>query len=191
MTESHVPPGWSENPSELSQRLPIVGLALIAFAIAGYLALFQYDVLGDVFEPFFGDGSRIILTSDISYLLYDYLYLTDAALGAFAYLFDAVVGSIGGRERWRTMPWLVILFVTAVIATGITGVTLVILQPTVFDAWCTLCIATAIISIAMVGPAVKEILASLQHLKRVRSEGGSAWKALWGLGERSLRGEEG
>jgi hypothetical protein len=36
-----VPPGWRANPSAWPQRLPIIGLALAGFAVAGYLTLFQ------------------------------------------------------------------------------------------------------------------------------------------------------
>ena len=33
----------------------------------------------------------------------------------------------------------------------------------------------------MIGPALDEVLASLQHLQRVRGAGGSGWRAFWGL----------
>jgi uncharacterized membrane protein len=68
-----------------------------------YLALYQWEVLARVWEPFFGEGSRVILTSSVSHLL----PVPDAALGAFGYLLDAVAGLIGGRQRWRTRPWIV------------------------------------------------------------------------------------
>ena len=65
--EDHpVPPDWRANPSAWHQRLPIIGLALAGFAVAGYLALFQVGVIDGVWEPFFGDGSRTVLTSRIS-----------------------------------------------------------------------------------------------------------------------------
>jgi hypothetical protein len=46
-----------------------------------------------VWEPFFGEGSRVILTSSVSRLL----PVPDAALGAFGYLLDAV-----GRPHRRS-----------------------------------------------------------------------------------------
>src|SRR5919205_1457619 len=92
-----VPPGWSYNPSAWSDRLPIIGLALLGFGIALYLALYQLGVFAGVWEPFFGDGSRRILHSSVSRLL----PIPDAALGAMGYLLDAVTGAIGGRDRWR------------------------------------------------------------------------------------------
>lgn len=174
---SVLPPGWRENPSSWAQRIPIVVLALVGTTIAAYLAAFQLEVVDEVWEPFFGDGSRRILTSSVSTVL----PIPDAALGAIGYLVDAVTGIVGGRDRWRSMPWLVIAFGLAVGPLGAASVILVILQPVMFDAWCTLCLASAVVSIAMIGPAMDEVLASLQHLRRERGAGRSAWRAFWGL----------
>src|SRR5687767_2071552 len=120
-----IPPGWDYNPASWGQRLPIVALALIGFAIAGYLALYQVDAIQTVWEPFFGDGSEIILNSWVSELV----PFSDAALGALGYLADAVAGVIGGRKRWRTMPWIVVLFGLLVGPLGFVSILLVILQP--------------------------------------------------------------
>jgi hypothetical protein len=87
-----VPPGWRANPSAWAERLPIAGVAVVGFAIAAYLTLFQLGVLDRVWEPFFGDGSRTVLTSGVSRLL----PVPDAALGAAGYLLDAVAGLVGG-----------------------------------------------------------------------------------------------
>jgi uncharacterized membrane protein len=177
--EPDSPPGWDYNPSDWCQRLPIIALALAGFGIATYLALYQWGVLARVWEPFFGDGSRVILNSSISHLL----PVPDAALGAFGYLLDAVTGTIGGRQRWRTMPWMVIIFGLAVGPLGAVSLLLVIFQPVLFDAWCTLCLASAVVSLLMIGPALDEFLASLQYLKAESRRGRSAWRAFWGLGD--------
>lgn len=171
------PPGWSYNPSTLREQVPIVLLATGGFAVAAYLALYQWEVLGSVWEPFFGDGSRVILNSRVSHLL----PVPDAALGALGYLLDAVTGAVGGRDRWRRMPWLVIVFGLAVGPLGAVSITLVILQPVLYGAWCTLCLASAVVSVLMIGPAMDEVLASLQHLKRRRGRGASLWRAFWGV----------
>lgn len=178
-----MPPGWVGNPSRWSERLPIVGLALVGFAIAGWLAAYQLGWSGVPWEPFFPGGTKKILDSPASRVL----PIPDAALGAFGYLLDAVTGVIGGRERWRTMPWIVVLFGLAVGPLGATSILLVILQPVAYDAWCTLCLASAAISIAMIPPAMDEVLASLQHLQRVSRAGGSLWRTFWGLGEAEPR----
>ena len=175
MAEPARPPGWAYNPSAWSQRFPILGLALVGVGVAGYLTAFQLGIVATVWEPFFGDDSRRILTSGVSRVL----PIPDAALGAIGYLADAVTGVIGGRDRWRSMPWIVILFGLAVGPLGATSILLVILQPVLFDGWCTLCLASAAISLAMIGPAFDEVLASLQHVRGVQRGGGSAWRAFW------------
>jgi uncharacterized membrane protein len=176
-----IPPGWSQNPSTWGQRLPIVVLALVGTAIATYLSLYQFGVIPTVWEPLFGEGSRVILESRVSYIL----PVPDALLGAAGYFLDAVTGVVGGEDRWRRMPWIVVLFGMAVGPLGAVSVLLVILQPVLFGAFCTLCLASAVISVAMIGPALDEVLASLQHLRRVRAQGGSVWRAFWGLRPRS------
>jgi type IV secretory pathway VirB3-like protein len=176
--DNGIPPGWDYNPSTWPQRLPIIALSLVGVAVAGYLTLFQLKLIGTVWEPFFGQGSRRILTSWVSQLTHP---IPDAGLGAFSYLVDAVAGAIGGQRRWKTLPWMVILLGVAVGPLGVVSVLLVILQPVLFDAWCTLCLASGVISVLMIGPAMDETLASLQHLKRVRRRGESVWRAFWGL----------
>lgn len=171
------PPGWDYNPSAFSQRWPLVALALLGFGIASYLAAYQIGVVSVVWEPFFGEGSEVILHSWVSRLL----PVSDAALGALSYLLDAVTGVIGGRNRWKTMPWLVVLFGLLVGPLGAVSVVLVVLQPLLFDAWCTLCLASAVISVAMIGPALDEVLASLQLLQRQRQRHQSLWRVFWGL----------
>jgi hypothetical protein len=175
---SPVPPGWTYNPSSWGQRLPLAGVALAGFAIAGYLAAFQFGLVRDVWDPFFGSGSRTILTSGVSRVL----PIPDAALGALGYVLDALTAVVGGTSRWRTMPWIVIVFGIAVGPLGAVSVLLVILQPVAFGAWCTLCLASAVISALMIGPSIDEVLASLQHIARRRREGVSTWDAFRGAG---------
>lgn len=174
-----VPPGWDVNPSSWRERMPIIVAALVGFFIAGYLSLYQYGVIGDVWEPFFGNGSRRILDSQVS----EIFPIKDAALGAIGYLLDVVTGAAYGQARWRTHPWIVIVFGFAVGPLGAGSILLVILQPVLLSAFCTLCLVTAVISVVMIGPAMDEVLASLQFLRRARDEGRSVWRAFWGLGD--------
>jgi uncharacterized membrane protein len=176
---SDLPAGWDYNPSSWRQRLPIVGLAAVGTLVAAYLAAFQLGLLDDVWEPFFGNGSHTILTSGVSRVL----PIPDGLLGMIGYLADAATGLVGGTRRWQRMPWIVVLFGLAVGPLGATSILLVILQPVMFDAWCTPCLVSALISILMIGPAMDEVLASLQHLRTVQRIGGSAWRAFWGVGE--------
>ena len=185
MTRDEIPPGWTYNPSRWSERLWLIGVALAGFGISTYLALYQWGIVREVWEPFFGSGSQEVLHSFLSRLL----PVPDAALGAFAYALDAVAGAIGGRQRWRTMPWIVVLFGLAVGPLGLVSVLLVIAQPVILDAWCTLCLVSAIISVVMIGPAMDEVLASLQFLRRISSRDLSVWRAFW-TGERRILSSE-
>lgn len=177
------PPGWSTNPSAWKERIPIVVLAVLGTGVATYLTLFQIEVIDTVWEPFFGDGSRQILRESSFSRFWERLGLSDAGIGAFGYLADAVTGMIGGTRRWRTMPWIVLIFGVFVGPFGVISIALIVIQPVLYSAFCTLCIVSAIISLAMIGPAMDEVLASLQYLRRQRAEGRSTWRAFWGRAE--------
>jgi hypothetical protein len=175
--DQDIPEGWTYNPSTWAQRFPVIGLALSGFAIAAYLAAYQWDLVASVWEPFFGDGSETILNSSVS----EVLPIPDAALGMLGYLADAVTGAIGGKDRWRRMPWIVIIFGLAIGPLGAVSILLVILQPVLYSTFCTLCLVSAAISLLMIPPAVDEVWASLQHVKRQREQGRSVWGTFWGM----------
>lgn len=173
--DDEAPEGWTYNPSAWSQRIPIMTLAFIGFLLARYLAAFQLGHIPRVWDPFFASGSETILKSDISKAF----PVSDAGLGALSYLLDVISAAIGGRNRWRTMPWMVILFGLFIIPTGVTSITLVMLQPIAVGAWCTICLFTAVIMLAMVPPATDEVLASIQFLRRSVRAGMPFWQTLW------------
>jgi uncharacterized membrane protein len=172
----HIPPLWDYNPSSWPQRWPLIAVAFIGFLIALYLGLYQLRIIPTVWEPFFGEGSEKVLNSFISKAL----PVPDALLGAFGYVLDVVTGAIGGTDRWKSKPWIVILFGIAIGPLGLVSVMLVIFQPVLVGAWCTLCIVTAIISVVMISPALDEFLASLQYLQRAKKKGYRLWDVFWG-----------
>jgi hypothetical protein len=178
---SEIPPGWSVNPSSLRQRIPIIVLALLGAAAATWLALYQQEIVDTVWEPFFGDGTTDIVRDSGFSEAFERLPIGDAALGALGYGADAVTGAIGGTRRWRTMPWIVVIFGAFVGPFGAISVMLTIFQPVLYDNFCTLCLFSGVVSLAMIGPGVDEVLASLQHLRRERRRGASVWRAFWGL----------
>ena len=169
------PPGWSYNPSGWVQRLGIVFLAMIGFFLARYLAAFQLGHIVYPWDPFFGESTRRVLTSDISKAF----PVSDAGLGALSYLLDALAGLIGGTRRWRTMPWMVVLFGLFIIPPGVTSIVLVILQPVSIGAWCTLCLVASVVMLLMVSPALDEVIATGQFLLRTKREQGHVWRAFW------------
>lgn len=156
------PPGGEAGPSRWSERLPLVGGALLGLAIATTLALYQWGILSDVWEPFFGSGSRVILHSSLSRLL----PIPDAALGAFGYLAEAVLGLVGGTERYRKQPGLVLLMGLTVGVMGAAGLLLIGLQVFLYRQFCTLCLASAFLSLGLIPLAWPEVRAALRSVIR-------------------------
>jgi SPW repeat len=60
------PPGWSYNPSDWMQRGPIIAMAFVGFFLSRYLAAYQSGHITYPWDPFFGDGTRRVLDSDVS-----------------------------------------------------------------------------------------------------------------------------
>jgi hypothetical protein len=170
-----IPPGWSYNPSSWAQRTPIIGLAFTGFLLAKYLAAYQLGHINIVWDPFFGDGTKNILRSDVSRAF----PVSDAGLGAWSYLLDALSGAYGGERRWRTHPWVVILFGLMVIPPGVTSIVLVVLQPIAVGSWCTICLATAMVMLFMIPPAIDEVIATTQFLIQSKRQGEPLWRTFW------------
>ncbi len=171
-------PPFDYNPSAWSQRVPICLLGAVAFVIATYMALYQWRLIDSVWDPFFGDGSHRVLDSDVSETMRQYIRVPDAALGAFGYLSEVVLGLVGSTRRWQYRPWMVLLFGIDVIPLGLASVVLVVLQGTAVGAWCTLCLVTAAISLILVWLAYDEVWASIVYLRRVWRETRSQ-RAVW------------
>ena len=175
MNGPDVPPGWSYNPSTWMQRAPIILLATVGFFASRYMTAFQLGHIQNVWDPVFGDGTRRVLQSDVSKMF----PVSDAGLGAVAYVLEILMGFMGDRARWRTMPWMVMFFGILVVPLGVTSIVLVILQPLAVGAWCFLCLLAALAMLAMVPATLDEVVAMLQFLRAVRSEGKPLWRAFW------------
>ena len=160
-------PPWEHNPSAWRQRVPICLLAGVATVISVYLALYQWRLIGSVWDPFFGEQSAHVLDSEASETMRRWIGAPDAALGALAYLGDLIFGLAGSTRRWQYRPWLVVLFGLDVIPLGIVSVILIVLQGTVVGAWCFLCLVTAAISLALIALAYDEVWSSILYLWRV------------------------
>ncbi len=104
--------------------------------------------------------------------------MADAGLGAAVYVIEIVTGIIGDKRRWRTMPWLVLLFGILIVPLGGVSVFFIIIQPIVIGAWCTLCLAGALAMLLQIPYSLDEILATLQFLKNRRQQGKPLWYLL-------------
>lgn len=86
---------------------------------------------------------------------------------------------MGDARRWRTMPWMVAVFGSAVVPLGITSVVLVMLQPVAVGAWCATCLLTAVFMLIMVAVSLDEIVAMVQFLAAGGRAGASVWRLFW------------
>jgi hypothetical protein len=170
-----LPPGWSYNPSSWPQRAPLVGLAVVGWFISRYLAARQLGHIEWPWDPFFGDGTEQVLFSDVA----EAFPVSDAGLGAVAYTFEALMAFMGGTARWRTMPWMVLLFGILVVPLGVVHIVLVILMPVVVGEWCTLCLAAAGVMLVMIPLAVDEVVVMVQFMIQARREGKGLWRTFW------------
>ena len=184
--ETPAPP-WNYNPSAWGQRVPLCLLAAVAFLIASYMALYQWRLIDNVWDPVFGEQTRNVLDSDVSARMQRWFHIPDAALGAIAYLGDLIFGLAGSTRRWQYRPWLVVLFGLDVIPLGIVSVVLVVLQGTMVGSWCFLCLVTAAISLLLILFAYDEVWSSLLYLYRVWLKARSPqvlWDTFWGRASR-------
>lgn len=171
------PPGWSYNPSAWTQRLPIIALAIVGLYVSRYLAAYQLGHIPGVWDPFFAgspadprNGTEEIITSWVSQAW----PVSDAAVGGYTYLLEILTGIVGSRARWRTMPWLVVLFGLMIAPLGITSIFFIIIQPVVIGTWSTIALIGAAAVLVQIPYSLDELLATLQFLRR-RAKAGQSW----------------
>lgn len=175
MRGADVPPGWSYNPSTWPQRSPGIVLAFLSFLVARYMAAYQLGHIDAAWDPAFGGATERVLTSDVSRSW----PVSDAGLGAATYLIEVLMGLMGDRRRWRTMPWMVAGFGFVVVPLGVVSIALVIMQPLAVGAWCSPCLFTAAAMLLMIPLSLDEIVAMVQLVARERRAGRSAWRVFW------------
>jgi nucleoside-diphosphate-sugar epimerase/disulfide bond formation protein DsbB len=172
-----IPLGWTYNPSTWTQRLPIILFALVGLYVSRYLAAYQLGHVDQVFEPFFAgsaadprNGTEEIISSAVS----EAWPVSDAAVGGYTYALEILTGLIGSRARWRTMPWLVVLFGLMIAPLGIVSILFIIIQPIVIGTWSTLALVAAAAMLVQIPYSLDELLASVQFIRR-RARAGGRW----------------
>ena len=185
LTGPRVPPGWSYNPSGWAQRLPIVVLALLGLYVSRYLAGYQLGHIPGLWDPFFDgsatdprNGTEEIVTSWVSTAL----PVSDAALGGYTYLLEILTGLVGSRQRWRTAPWLVLLFGLMIVPLGMTTILFIVIQPVVLGTWSTLALVGGAAVLLQIPYSLDELLATGQFLRR-RAKAGKPWLRVLFLGD--------
>lgn len=166
----------NENPSSWEKRKPLLFMAIAGFIIALYLGLYELHFFKNVWEPFFGNGTNKILNSSFSRSL----PVPDGLLGAFGYLCDIILVSAGNQIRWRSKPWIVFLYSFVVALMALVSLFLLIMQAFILHSWCTLCLASAALSLLMVWPVSKEFRASFHFIMAEKEAGKPVLKAVEG-----------
>ena len=163
------PPEWTYNPSTWSQRLPIIALAIVGLFVSRYLAAYQLGHIPNVWDPFFAgnpndpqNGTEEIITSSVSRAF----PVPDAALGGYVYALEIVTGLVGSTRRWRTMPWLVILFGIMIAPLGVVSILFIIIQPIVIGTWSIIALIGAAAILIQIPYSLDELVASGQFIRR-------------------------
>ncbi len=181
MDRSDLPPGWNYSPSTYLQRLPIIALGAFGLLVSRHLAAYQLGHVDTAWEPLFSglgsglNGTEAIITSDVSKAW----PVADGGLGATVYMFEVLMGVMGGRSRWRTMPWMVAGFGVLVVPLGVVSIYFIILQPIVIGTWCSLCLLTALAMLVMIPYSLDELVAMGQYLAQSVRRGEPFWRTFF------------
>jgi uncharacterized membrane protein len=160
-------PPYAKNPSRWSQRIPICVLAGMGAVLAGYMGLFQWEIIETVWDPVFGTGSEEVLTSSVAEQMERWLHIPDSSFGAWAYFSEAILSLMGSTRRWQYRPWIVALFGIDVILLGGISAMLIMAQGFIIGSWCFLCLCNAAISFILIALAYGEVRASFFYMCRV------------------------
>ncbi|MHB8622875.1 MAG: SPW repeat domain-containing protein [Sulfuricaulis sp.] len=175
MDKSEIPPGWAYTPASWLQRMPIAVLGLFGFFIARYMAAYQLGHIDRAWDPFFGAGTMTIITSDMSKAW----PIPDAGLGAVAYMLEVLMTFMGGKNRWRTMPWMILMLGILMVPLGGVSVFFIIIQPMLIGTWCTLCLIAGLAMVLMIPYSLDEFVAMGQFLVAARKKGKPFWRTFW------------
>lgn len=162
----------------------MIFLAVIGLLISRYLGGYQLDTIDHVWEPFFGgtleskNGSEQIIASDVSKAW----PVPDAGLGAMIYGLEILFGAIGTSQRWRRMPWLVVLFGILIVPLGAISILFIVIQPIMIGTYSTLALIAAAAMVWQIPYSLDEFVATFQFLRR-RHRAGQPWLRVFFTGD--------
>ena len=164
------PPGFTENPTDYRHRARLAVLASLGLLIALYLTLYQFRAYGTVWDPFF-DARKVL---DATYPI------PDAFAGVIAYGAELLLLVLGGEDRWRRLPWTCLALGAFLASGAVVSIALIVVQPTLVGHWCTLCLASAAISLVLFALGINEARAAWQFVQAARRAGIPLGDAVWG-----------
>jgi hypothetical protein len=157
------------NPSSYRRRALLAGLAFAGLLVAAYLTLYQWDAW-PVWDPFFDATKVLDLTEPVP----------DALAGVAAYGAELLLLALGGEDRWQRLPWACLALGAVLVTGAVVSIALIILQPTVAGDWCTLCLASAAISLTLFFFGIDEPRAAWRHVREELARGTALGDAVWG-----------
>ena len=160
--------------------MPIIILGAVGFFLSRILTAYQLGHIDGVWEPFFAspsalNGTEYIITSDVSKAW----PVADGGIGAMSYMFEILMGVMGGRARWRTMPWMVTLFGIVVVPLGVISIYFIIIQPIMIGTYCTICLMAAAAMLIMIPYSLDELVAMGQFLVLNTRRGRPFWRSFF------------
>jgi hypothetical protein len=156
----------------------------VGLLVSRYLTAYQLGAIDNVWEPFFSgtndgkNGTEQIITSDVS----KSWPVADAGVGAMTYALEILVGAIGSARRWRTMPWLVVLFGIMIVPLGAISIFFIVIQPIVIGTYSTLALIAAAAMVWQIPYSLDELVATYQFLRR-RHQAGQPWLRVFFTGD--------
>jgi hypothetical protein len=88
------------------------------------MTAFQLGHISQIWDPLFGKGTEIVITSWIS----KSFPISDAGLGAIFYLVEAIFSLAGDEKRYRTSSWMIVCFGLIALLMAVGGLILLLLQ---------------------------------------------------------------
>jgi hypothetical protein len=164
-----IPPGFDENPTTYRKRARLAVLAFIGLLVAGYLTLYQWDAW-PVWDPFFEAEKVLDLTKPVP----------DALAGVAAYGSELLLLALGGEDRWRRLPWACLALGAVLTMGAVVSIALIVLQPALTGTFCTLCLVSAVLSLALFGLGIGEARAAWRHVRDELARGTALGDAVWG-----------
>jgi uncharacterized membrane protein len=152
-------PRRSESPREQVRLAVSVTLAAAGAALAAYLAAAELGLVHRVWDPIFGSASaQRVLHSRLSQAL----PVPDAALGAAGYVVELALAAalLASARRLIARPWLGLAYGGLATLMAVAGLALVAVQAFIVGAFCSLCLASALLSCALALVAIPTAVAS-------------------------------